>query len=296
MKKVTLIAALFMGAISFAQNVVIDRFPDSTTGLISTKGSDEVGIYCADFFELTSDTALGEFKFYGLASTPGMGVFVEGLNVYIFSSDGGAPVGNPDNATDAILELAEIPMSDFTMEEDGQYVDFTVSIAQANGGDQVVLPAGEYWVSVFPSVIGGAGDGGRWNWFGSVSSFPANEPVLIDPEDLFEVGATNWTNIAGLIGESFPSFAWQLKDEVLSVEANVADLVSVYPNPTTEFLNINVPASVELINVSMYDVLGKQVNASHSNGVVNTAALSNGVYMLKIQTSAGDLIQKIVKQ
>lgn len=296
MKKITLIAFLLVGAVSFAQTLVIDRFADNNTGLISTKGSDDVGVYCADFFELTSATALGEFKFFGLASTPGMGIFVESLNVYIFSNDGGAPVGNPDDPAQAILELNEIPLTDFTMDEDGQYVDFTVSITDANGGNQVVLPAGEYWVSVFPSVLGGAGDGGRWNWFGSVSSFPANEPVLIDPEDLFELGIFSWTNISVLIGEAFPSFAWQLKDEVLSVETNIADLVSVYPNPTTEYLNINVPASVELINVSMFDVLGKQVNASHSNGVVNTSALSNGVYMLKIQTSAGDLIQKIVKQ
>lgn len=296
MKKITLMAALFVGAVSFAQNVVVDRFPDNNTGLISTKGSDDVGVYCADYFELTSDTALGEFKFYGLASTPGMSVFVEGLNVYIFADDSGSPVGNPDEPAQAILELSEIPLTDFTIDEDGQLVDFTVAITDANGGSQVVLPTGKYWVSVFPNVVGGAGDGGRWNWFGSVSSFPANEPVLIDPEDLFGVGATNWTNISALIGESFPSFAWQLKDEVLSVETNVADLVSVYPNPTTDILNINVPASVELVNVSMFDVLGKQVNASHSNGVVNTAALANGVYMLKIQTSAGDLIQKIVKQ
>ncbi|HLW31975.1 MAG TPA: T9SS type A sorting domain-containing protein [Aequorivita sp.] len=296
MKKVTLIAALFVGAISFAQSTVIERFPDDTTGLISTKGSDDVGVYCADFFELTSDTPLGDFTFtgFGTGNLP-IEVFVEKFNLYIFAHDSGLPLGNPETGV-SVLDLGELEIGEFVIDETGGNTVFKVNVTQANGGDQVVLPAGKYWVSAFPSVIGGAADGGRWNWQGSVSSFPEFEPVLIDPEDLFGLGVFNWTNIAALIGEPFQSFAWTLTDEVLSVETNIADLVSVYPNPTTDILNINVPASVELINVSMFDVLGKQVNASHSNGVVNTSALSNGVYMVKIQTSAGDLIQKIVKQ
>ena len=66
-----------------------------------------------------------------------------------------------------------------------------------------------------------AGDGGslsyQWykdgnpitDWNGS-SITPANQPVLIDPGDIFGAGATDWTNISGLIGQDFPSLAWTL--------------------------------------------------------------------------------------
>ena len=297
MKKVTLIAALFVGAVSFAQNIVIDRMADHNSGLISTKGSDDTGVYCADFFTLDAETAFGELTIYGLNSNGGsIATYLTGFSIYIFADAGGMPLGDPEEGLDAIIALKELDSSLYSLVEDGQRSQFIVNVTAANGGDQVKLPAGDYWISVFPTVLGTPAGDGRWNWFGSASSFPLHEPVLIDPDDLFGLGVFTWTNIASLIGESFPSFAWTLKDEVLSVGANVADLVSVYPNPTTDILNINVPASVELINVSMFDVLGKQVNVSNSNGVVNTSSLSNGVYMLRIQTSAGDLIQKIVKQ
>lgn len=300
MKKITLLAsALLMTAATFGQNVLVDRIADNTTGLISTKGDDGTGVYCADYFSLTSDVALGDLTVYGLNSNFGLiEPFTTGFNVYIYEISGAIPGGNPEVAGSGVLELGDIDPSLYTLTEDGAgSSEFKINITDANGGNQVVLPAGVYWVSVFPSVDGGPADDGRWNWFGSLSSFPNEEPVLIDPSDLFGAGAQNWTNISGLIGESFPSFAWNLTDEpAASIGDNLAEMIAVYPNPTTDVLNLNIPSNIEVTNVAMYDVLGKNVGAVYSNGTINTSSFAQGVYTLKVETTSGTLTQKVVKQ
>ncbi len=295
MKKITLLAALLVGATSFAQ-FIIERPADNQTGLIATKGDDGTAVYCADYFVLDTATELGDLVIPGFASAPPVSIWVEGFNVYIYANDEALPASNPELPGTGVVELGAISPADFTLDETTGAI-FSINFTQANGGVPVVLPAGEYWIAAFPNVIGGPADAGRWNWAGSLSGAPAFEPMLIDPADLFGVGATNWTNISTLIGESFPSFGWTLTGtETASVGDNLSELVSIYPNPTSTILNLKVPSSVEVTNVSMFDVLGKKVNVSFSNNIVDTANLSAGIYMLKVETTAGSLTQKIVKQ
>ncbi len=85
-------------------------------------------------------------------------------------------------------------------------------------------------------------------------------------------------------------------DDVLSVQSNLMSQISVYPNPTSSVLNLKVPASVEVNRVSVFDLLGKLTRVSYNNGVINISNLSQGVYLLKVETSAGTLTQKVVKQ
>lgn len=295
MKKITMIAALFVGALSFAQTPVIDRAPDSTTGLISTLG-DDFGVYCADYFVLDNETTLGELTFHGFGTgNLPIGANVDTFNVFIFGHDGaGKPAGSPIDSGAAFLALTDIDAEDFILFEEG-YSIFTVDVTQANGGSSVTLPAGEYWVSAYPTVFGSADGAGRWNWIGSTTEVPFAS-MLIDPDDAFGAG-TDWNLISTLIEDEFNSFGWTLTEgAVVSVGDNLAEQVSVFPNPTTDILNIAVPTSVEVNRVSMFDVLGKNVNVSYSNGVINTSSLSKGVYILNIETTSGNLTQKIVKQ
>ncbi|PIV51030.1 MAG: hypothetical protein COS19_02755 [Flavobacteriaceae bacterium CG02_land_8_20_14_3_00_34_13] len=87
-----------------------------------------------------------------------------------------------------------------------------------------------------------------------------------------------------------------LGNEVLSVGDNIASLVSVYPNPAVEVINVKVPASVVINEVVLYDILGKNTGVNYANGQVNVSGLSRGVYMLSVKTSEGTLTQKIVKK
>jgi len=84
--------------------------------------------------------------------------------------------------------------------------------------------------------------------------------------------------------------------ETLGVGDNALSQVSVYPNPASDVLNIQTPASVEVKSAAIYDVLGKRSNVSLTNGQINVANLAKGVYILSLDTSAGTLTQKIVKK
>lgn len=82
----------------------------------------------------------------------------------------------------------------------------------------------------------------------------------------------------------------------LSVENNILTNTFIYPNPTTDILNIQTPSNVTVQSVAMFDLLGKKVNVSFVNGTIKTSALAKGVYLLQVNTDQGTLTQKIVKQ
>lgn len=106
-----------------------------------------------------------------------------------------------------------------------------------------------------------------------------------------------WTDANTVVaGAPQPYVINLVGDEVLGVNDNLKDVVSIYPNPTSDILNVAVPSNVEIISAQLYDVLGKDTGLRLVNGTMNTSNLSRGVYLLTLKTSAGDLTQKVIKQ
>ena len=220
MKKITLtLAAFALVFTAFAQDVVIERPADNTTALITTNGSDDAGVFCADFFTLEGDTTLGSFTFPGnYSSAVEIGDLLTGADLYIYQDLNGSPNANPTTAN-ALVNLTSVQLGAGLELRlvDNIESGFIINVTAANGGSQITLPAGDYWVAFAPAVVGGSAGAGRWNWNGSFTTqtgiFPANESLLIDSDNLFGAGATDWTGISSLIGADFPSFAWTLTSE-----------------------------------------------------------------------------------
>jgi hypothetical protein len=91
-------------------------------------------------------------------------------------------------------------------------------------------------------------------------------------------------------------------DKTLSITSSTSVLVtaevkklefSIYPNPVTDILNIRTQEKV--LNVSVYDMSGKLVNAQFSNGQVNVSMLPKGVYILIAKTEKAVYQQKLIK-
>lgn len=72
--------------------------------------------------------------------------------------------------------------------------------------------------------------------------------------------------------------------------------VSIYPNPTTEALTVNVNSKIN--SADIYDLSGKLVrNATVSaENKVNVQDLKNGTYVLKVNTAAGSTAHKFIKK
>lgn len=82
----------------------------------------------------------------------------------------------------------------------------------------------------------------------------------------------------------------------LGLNSNLLSQVSVYPNPTDDILNIQVPANITVNGATLVTILGANTGLRLVNGTINTSSLQSGVYLLTLNTSAGTLTQKIVKQ
>lgn len=86
----------------------------------------------------------------------------------------------------------------------------------------------------------------------------------------------------------------------VSLSNNSLDIVDlrVYPNPTSEVLNIDYKEVIT--NVTIFDIKGRQVGAYKLNDTTNSIsvdALSSGTYLLKIETETNETsIVKFIKK
>ncbi|MGO3237699.1 MAG: T9SS type A sorting domain-containing protein, partial [Psychroflexus halocasei] len=269
------------------------------TGLISTKGNDGTAVYGADFFTITEEVTLGTLDISGFGSldVSSGGLFsfesnITDFNVYIFEDNNGAPDGDPESGGE-LYALANITDANYTL-TDGNFLQ--IDLTAANGGTEITLPAGNYWISAFPSATTAPTGDGRWNWMGSDETTTYNA-VLIDPANLFGAGATSWTDASALLGEPFPTFSWVLRDNTaMGVAGDLAEMISVYPNPTSDFVQLNLPSHIEVTSVQMFDLLGKNIDVELNNNKLDLTSFAEGVYMISIETNQGKLTKKIIKK
>ncbi len=81
----------------------------------------------------------------------------------------------------------------------------------------------------------------------------------------------------------------------LSVEDNMLLKVKLYPNPTFGQLNIKADG---MTSASVYDLVGQcvmQMSAQDGQASVDMSRMKNGVYFIKVKTSNGSAIQRVVK-
>ena len=70
---------------------------------------------------------------------------------------------------------------------------------------------------------------------------------------------------------------------------------TIYPNPSTDLININSINNQSFTLVKVYDLSGKMLIESSDNKI-SVSNLSRGVYLLKIMTESGELTKKFIKK
>lgn len=70
--------------------------------------------------------------------------------------------------------------------------------------------------------------------------------------------------------------------------------VNLFPNPSRDYVEIELPSYANLQKVNFYTVLGQKAFESNSNKI-NISGLSNGVYSIIIETSEGKALKKFIK-
>jgi hypothetical protein len=78
-------------------------------------------------------------------------------------------------------------------------------------------------------------------------------------------------------------------------EPGLAEMVIVYPNPAQNLIQIKTPPAIIIKNISLFDAAGgRQYIGTASNSQVDISHLTKGVYVLKLATSKGEIVKKII--
>jgi len=87
---------------------------------------------------------------------------------------------------------------------------------------------------------------------------------------------------------------YDLSAEVLGISDEfVVKNFSIYPNPVSTNLYIQITNELEFISVSLFDYLGKSVLKS-TKTMLDVSSLSEGMYFLKVETDKGIGIKKVI--
>lgn len=119
-------------------------------------------------------------------------------------------------------------------------------------------------------------------------------------------GTTPTANLTGLLNykinielKSLPTFTWIAGDypptqlnitSALSLNKNsLLNEIAVYPNPTSDILNISNADKLANASFSIVDVLGKTVVQSNAlnNDTIDVSNISSGVYILSVSSDEG---------
>ena len=96
-------------------------------------------------------------------------------------------------------------------------------------------------------------------------------------------------------------YNWELtKDYIYSSYSlsnnrlNIEEL-TFFPNPVKNILTVNTSNNVKINNIHLYDVSGKHILSS-TKKQIDMSELSNGIYIIKIDSSKGSINKRIIKK
>ncbi|MDO6597036.1 T9SS type A sorting domain-containing protein [Oceanihabitans sp. 2_MG-2023] len=101
---------------------------------------------------------------------------------------------------------------------------------------------------------------------------------------------------ATAIGFSDNQYVMNVIGNILSVEEfSLDNSISIYPNPTSNILNLNVSNAVAIKSIELYNVIGKQVIKTNATTTLDLTNLESGIYMLKVDTDLGSITKKVIR-
>ena len=133
-------------------------------------------------------------------------------------------------------------------------------------------------VSTFAGTTGGYLDGQA-----TVAKFYQPCGVYVDASDIIYVADQSNHKIRKIIQER------------LSVNNNSLADLSVYPNPASQKLTIQLPNTIQIQKVTIYNTLGQLIKTENKKEI-NVSDLSKGSYFLKIDTDKGSATKAFIVQ
>ncbi len=103
-------------------------------------------------------------------------------------------------------------------------------------------------------------------------------------------------DVAENMATTVNSMAVTFDDSTLSLEARVANQISIYPNPVSKQLFISA-SSVDIVGWSLIDMQGKTLkHGGLDQHGIDMSSINSGMYVLRLQTNKDTFYKRIVKQ
>lgn len=115
---------------------------------------------------------------------------------------------------------------------------------------------------------------------------PNLQCIIVDDADY---SMANWTNI-----DSTSTFVeTQEECDALSTDYFSFIELKMYPNPTTDFFHLET--DLEISKIDVFDLNGKTVKSFKTNpNGYDVSELSNGIYIIKIESGLSSITQKLI--
>lgn len=201
------------------------------------------------------------------------------VRVFEFISGSWQQVGQNIDGEETLERFGRV-----TLSSDGSILAVGVAGNNTNGTSSGALrifkKMSNVWTPIGESIFGES----AYDQFGISASLSSDGEVLA-------VGAVELTlNVNG-----FRSGYVKVYDlsALLSSDSFVQAHFTVYPNPVSEVLNIEVHQALVLQKVIIYNNLGQQVKATDKNSI-DVSSLSKGVYFVEVHTNSGKATKKVI--
>ncbi len=256
------------------------------------------GLIVADDFEIAKKSKITKITGYGFSTnTTNITTITTNLIVHIYEDNAGSPKQTPDNPL-MTIKMAK-GSTGVTYVKTGSFVDIVLDLEAA--GKTINLDAGKrYWISILPETNDTNGSN-RWAWFKATDQKYDGKAQLIDLGDLFNGGYTEWTDLDDILttpwGDFGMAFALEGEDN-LGVSQVLADnVVSIYPNPTSDVVNVKTLESINVKSIQVIDLTGRVVSTNANKKSINISSLPKGTYLVKVEDKSGKTFtQKVIKK
>jgi predicted extracellular nuclease len=218
------------------------------------------------------------YRYVNGGTTPGDTLYMTGM----LASGSTYNIVDPDTAVHAVALLS--------------VADTLHTVTFFNGNDPLYLFNGTTLIDVIGEANGS--DIGAAGWVvgtgSTVNHTLRRKPTVFVGTTNWTVGITQWDSFAQ---NDFTNFGSHTMNSCATAGVNdeQAIEISLYPNPTSGYLNISSEADNYAIQI--IELTGKVAitrNNLSQNSTIDLSALSNGIYIVKINAGSTQLTKKII--
>jgi hypothetical protein len=140
---------------------------------------------------------------------------------------------------------------------------------------------------------------GNLQYYKTIDNPNSNPYLSVYGKDKLAIISNNYKNFVldkplnDLGGQN--SYILFLEKEELATQEISKNVFNIYPNPSSDFININTKEKVN--NIEIYDATGRKVISDIvSKNQIDIRNLANGVYYIRINTDKNNLTSKFIKK